>query len=155
MAGNKKSVNALKEFKIEQEQKKHNDIVKALVRIKNGSTRHIKLKAFGKVSVNALAEEAGVSRASLYGNHKPLLDKLHKINEKRSMGVNAKRKLNESKKNAERETIKELVRTRDLLAQENYRIHSENRKLKRQLDSLVHQLESVSNITPIKEKNKR
>ena len=146
---NAKAISALRNHKEELEQQNHNKIVEALVRIKNGKTEKIKLKAFGKVSVKDLAIESGVSRASLYGNHKTLLERLSKINEKRSTGVSKERKFREAKKQSDKETIRELMRTRELLAQENYRINEENRKLKRQVESLATQLESLSNISPI------
>lgn len=149
---NTKAINALKNHKEELEQQNHNNIVEALVRIKNGKTEKIKLKPFGKVSVKDLATESGVSRASLYGNHKQLLERLGKINEKRSTGVSEERKLREAKKETDKEIIRELIRTRELLAQENFRINEENRKLKRQIESLVSQLDSKANVTSINKK---
>ncbi len=149
MPNNVKAINALKNHKAEEEQQKHNDIVQALTRIKNGQTTKIKLKSFGKVSVKDLAIESGVSRASLYGNHKKLLEKLDKINKKRSTGVTEERKLIEAKQETDKEIIRELTRTRELLAQENYRINTENRKLIRQIESLASQLDSKSNVSPI------
>lgn len=154
---NTKAINALKNHKEELEQQNHNNIVEALVRIKNGKTKKIKLKAFGKVSVKDLATESGVSRASLYGNHKQLLDRFAKINEKRSTGVSEERKLREAKKENDKAVIRELTRTRELLAQENFRINEENRKLKRQIESLVSQLDSnsrISSITSVKSKQR-
>ena len=146
---NKKAINALKNHKEEEEQYNHNNIVEALVRIKNGNTVKIKLKPFGKVSVKDLAAESGLSRASLYGNHKPLLERLNKINEKRSTGASETRKLAEEKKESDKEVIRGLSSSRELLAQENYRINEENRKLKRQIESLVSQLDSKVNVTSI------
>ena len=149
---NTKSINALKNHKEELEQQNHNNIVEALMRIKNGNTNEITLKPYGKVSVQQLADESGVSRASLYGNHKALLEKLGKINEKRSKSVSEARKDQEEKEKTDAEIIRELIRTRELLAQENYQIHTENRRLKRQVEALVSQLDSTSNISSINSK---
>jgi len=155
VAGNKKAVNALVNHKAEQEQLNHNNIVQALVRIKSGKPEKIQLKPFGKVTVKELALEADVSRASLYGNHKSLKDELEKINEKRATGVTEKRKEREKKVESDKELIRELMRSRELLAQENYRLNEENKKLTRQVGSLVSQLGSGANITPISKNDSR
>lgn len=150
MAANKNAQRALMRHKEEQEQKNHNNIVQALVRIKKGTPLNIQLKPLGKVTVQQLAKESCVSRASLYGNHKSLLSELEKINEKRSIGVTEKRKEREKKAENDRELIRELTRAKELLAKENYMLNEENKKLKRQIEALISQLGSKTNITAIK-----
>lgn len=149
MVTNKKAINALNKHKAEQEEDNHNNIVQALVRIKNGTTKKIQLKRLGKVTVKNLALESGVSRASLYGNHKTLLDELDKINTKRCISVTEKRKEHEKKAENDKELIKELLRVKELLAQENFRLNEENKSLKRQASALISQLETKSNIIKI------
>jgi len=154
MAANKNAVKALVNHKAEQEQLNHNNIVQALVRIKNGKAEKVPLKPFGKVSAKDLAVEAGVSRASLYGNHKSFLKELKKINEKRSVGVTEKRKEREEKAASDKELIRELNQSRTLLAQENYRLNEENKRLVRQVEALVSQLGETANITSISKTGK-
>ena len=155
MAVNKKAVTALVNHKAEQEQLNHNNIVQALVRIKHGKPEKIQLKPFGKISAKALAIEAGVSRASLYGNHKSLLDELKKINEHLSKGDSEKRKESEEKAQSDKELIQELSRSRTLLAQENYRLNEENKRLIRQVEALASQLSGSATITPFSKPGKR
>ncbi len=149
MAANKKAISALNKHKVELEEQNHNNIVQALVRIKNGTTEKIKLKRLGKVVVKDLAIESGVSRASLYGNHKSLLEELDKINKKRSIGVNDKRKEREKKADNDRELIRKLLHAKEQLAQENYRLNEDNKSIKRQVNALLAQLGSKSNIISI------
>jgi len=149
MAANKKAISALNRHKAELEEENHNNIVQALVRIKNGTTEKIQLKRLGKVTVKELALESGVSRASLYGNHKSLLDELDKINKKRTIGVADKRKEREKKAENDKELIRELLQAKELLAQENYRLNEETKTIKRQVNALLAQLGSRSNIIPI------
>lgn len=146
MAANKKAISALNKHKAELEEQNHNNIVQALVRIKNGTTEKIRLKRLGKVVVKDLALESGVSRASLYGNHKSLLDELDKINKKRSIGVTDKRKEREKKAEDDKELIRKLLQAKELLAQENYRLNEDNKAIKRQVNALLAQLGSKSNI---------
>lgn len=150
MPANKQAIKALTSHKAEEEQLNHNNLVRALVRLKNNQAEKIELKPFGKITVQQLAEEAGVSRASLYGNHKSFVDELRKLNEKRAKGVTEKRKEREQKAESDKELISELSRTRELLAQENYRLNEENKKLKREVSALVSQLGSKGNISSIK-----
>jgi AcrR family transcriptional regulator len=154
MANNKKAVRALINHKAEQEQLNHNNIVQALVRMKNGKTETVQLKAFGKISVKDLALEAGVSRASLYGNHKSLLEELKKINGQRAVGVTEKRKEREKKAESDKDLIRELIQSRTLLAQENYGLNEENKRLVRQVKALVSQLGGSANITSISKTGK-
>lgn len=150
MVTNWKAQSALARHKAEQEELNHNNIVQALVRIKHGNTVNIELRPLGRVTVAQLAKESGVSRASLYGNHKSMLSELEKINEKRSTGVTERRKEREKKAENDRELIRQLTRAKELLAQENYRLNEENKKLKRQIEALISQLGSKTNITAIK-----
>lgn len=152
MSASKKAINALNNHKAEQEQLNHNNLVKALVRVKNGQTENIELKPFGKVTVQELAKEAGVSRASLYGNHKLFIEELKNLNENRAKGVTEKRKEREKKSESDKELIRELSRTRELLAQENYRLNEENKNLKREVGALISQLGSNANVSSIHRK---
>lgn len=149
MVVSKKAINALNRHKAELEEQNHNNIVQALVRIKNGSTEKLRLKRLGKITVKELAIESGVSRASLYGNHKSLLDELDKINKKRTISVSDKRKESEKKAVNDKQLIRELLQAKELLAQENYRLNEDNKTLKRQVNALLAQLGSKSNIVSI------
>jgi len=149
MAANKKAINALNRHKAELEEQNHNNIVQALVRIKNGTTDKLQLKRLGKITVKELALESGVSRASLYGNHKSLLDEFDKINKKRTIGVAEQRKEREKKAENDKELIRELLQAKELLAQENYRLNEENKIIKRHVNALLAQLGTKSNIISI------
>ena len=146
MPSNKKATNALIKHKVELEEKNHNNIVEAIVRIKNAKTQVIRLSPIGKVTVANLAKESGVSRASLYGNHKSLLDELEKINSKRTISINEKRKIKEKKIDTDKELIKDLTKSKQLLAQENYSLNEQNKTLKRQVAALIAQLGSKENV---------
>lgn len=149
MATNKRAVKALNKHKAEQEEENHNNIVQALVRIKNGTTEKIRLKRLGKVTVKNLALESGVSRASLYGNHKSLLDELDKLNNNRTSGATDRRKERESKAETDKALIRELLRAKEMLAQENYRLNEENKSLERKVNALLSQIGSSSNVIQI------
>ena len=146
MPSNKKATNALIKHKVELEEKNHNNIVEAIVRIKNAKTQVIRLNPIGKVTVADLAKESGVSRASLYGNHKSLLDELEKINSKRTISITEKRKIKEKKIDSDKELIKDLTKSKQLLAQENYSLNEQNKTLKRQIEALISQLGSKENV---------
>ena len=47
-----------------------------------------------------------------------------------------------------KEIIKQLSNSRELLAQENYRINEENKRLKREIENLNAQLYSGQNVIP-------
>ncbi len=149
MAANKKAISALNRHKAELEEQNHNNIVQALVRIKNGTTDKLQLKRLGKITVKELALESGVSRASLYGNHKSLLDEFDKINKKRTIGVADRRKEREKKAENDKELIRELLQVKELLAQENYRLNEENKVIKRHVNALLAQLGNKSNVISI------
>jgi AcrR family transcriptional regulator len=144
-----KAINALKNHKAEQEEQLHNNIVAALVRINNNETLKVSLKAFKKVSVQDLATEAGVSRGALYGNHKALLEKLEKINSKRTTGVTSIRHKQEQKVQNDAENLKHLAADKEMLAQENYRLQNEIKLLQARNEALLAQLGSSTNVTPI------
>jgi len=149
MVANKKAISALNRHKAELEEQNHNNIVQALVRIKNGTTDKLQLKRLGKITVKELALESGVSRASLYGNHKSLLDEFDKINKKRTIGVAERRKEREKKAENDKELIRELLQVKELLAQENYRLNEENKVIKRHVNALLAQLGNKSNVISI------
>ena len=149
MAANKKAISALNRHKAELEEQNHNNIVQALVRIKNGTTDKLQLKRLGKITVKELALESGVSRASLYGNHKSLLDEFDKINKKRTIGVADRRKEREKKAENDKELIRELLQVKELLAQENYSLKDENKVIKRHVNALLAQLGNKSNVISI------
>ncbi|MBF4989452.1 hypothetical protein [Methylophilus sp. 14] len=148
MVANKNAISALAQNRVELEEQTHTKLLQAITRIKNGVPETFKLKPAGKVTGIQLAKEAGVSRASLYGNHKIFLEELIKINSKRSLSVSAKRKLTEKKAETDKEIIKQLSNSRELLAQENYRINEENKRLKREIENLNSQLYSAGNVIP-------
>lgn len=148
MASNKEAISALAQNRVEVEEKTHFKLLQAINRIKNGVPETFKLKPAGKVTGAQLAKEADVSRASLYGNHKILLKELEKINSKRSLSATAKRKLAEKKTEVEKETIRQLTDSKELLAQENYRINEENKDLKRKIETLMSQLDARENVIP-------
>lgn len=149
MSASKKSIKALKSHKADLEEQNHNNIIKALVRIKNGNTENIKIKQRGKVTVRELALESGVSRASLYGNHKLLLEELEKINSKRSVSVADKRKEREIKAESDRALIRKLTEAKEMLARENFRINEENKNLKEEINTLKSKAASGKNIISI------
>lgn len=146
MAQNKKAVLALAQNRIDTEEKNHSKLLQAINRINNGKPETFQLKPAGKVTGVQLAKEAGISRASLYGNHKAILAELEKINSKRSVSASARRKLQEKKTESERELIKQLSSSRELLAQENYKINEENKELKRKIEALISQLDARENV---------
>lgn len=150
MDSNAKKIIKLIQHKAVEEQENHNKISLALTRIKNSKTENIRLKPLGKVSVQQLADEAKVSRASLYGNHKDFLEELSKINSKRTLSVTANRKSTQTKIDSDKKLIQDLIRQKELLAQENYRINEENKDLKRRNNALISQLGTKSNVTSIR-----
>tara|TARA_R110001583_G_C5661865_1_gene409732 strand:+ start:5133 stop:5594 length:462 start_codon:yes stop_codon:yes gene_type:complete len=145
----KRAINALREAKAAEEERNHNAIVDALTRIRNGKPQHIRLRPGVRVSVTDLAKEAGVSRGALYGNHKALLDRLEKLNDKRSGGVTSRRKQAEEKEIKKAELVQQLTEDKQKLARENYNLNRQVRVLEEKIEGLTTQLGRQSKVVPI------
>jgi len=117
--------NALADYKKKEEQQKHNDLVDALVRLKNGQGTIVKLGALEKIKATHVAKEAKVSRTLLYTTHKDIQKEIEKANKRRGTSRNEARKKQEQKEATKQEIINSLNSDKQKLAQENYRLQLE------------------------------
>lgn len=136
----KRATEALQRHKADEEERIHNQIAEALARIQHKETRVIDLKPLQKVSVVNLAREAGISRGTLYNNHRALLSKLDKINEKLGRNVSVVRKEREQKEARQSELLKQLTLDKENFAQENYRLQQRVNELEGTVEALRSQL---------------
>lgn len=142
----KRAIDALKQGKADEEEQIHNQIVEALARIQHNKTEVIGLKPARKVTVVDLAKEAGVSRGSLYGNHRELLKRLDKINEKRGRTPSVVRKEKEEKQARDAELLTQLTDDKKKLARENYGLQQRVTELEGMVEALRAQLGQTSNV---------
>lgn len=126
------SKQALRESADKREQQTHNELVQAFNRLANGEP--INVKKGTKVTAKSVAEEAGVSRTSLY-NHPDILEQVKRYIEKKSISPAQARRLTkeeaERKEQETKELIQQLNTDKSKLAQENYKLSLENEELRR------------------------
>jgi len=120
------STNALKNFKLAQEQEKHNELILALNRLIN--RQPLVVPKNSKLNVSNLALEAGVSRGSIY-THVEIFEKIKAYKENpNASDYQIAKKANELKNAKEQllnEQLKKLQQDKFMLAQENLRINLE------------------------------
>ena len=116
-----------------REQEAHVDLIDALERCRTGTTENVKIRRIQKITAAIVAKEAGRSRSILYSNHQDILQKIEVINRRRGSSQRTKRLEKEKKDQTFRELVNQLNRDKSALAQENYRLQSENAELKEKL----------------------
>jgi len=120
---NKASKNALRDFKISQEEANHNALVQAFHQIINGNPKVVKKGT--RLSVTSVAKEASLSRGTVY-LHKDILEKINNYKDNPRLSDYKRKKALEAKE-AEKVEKSKLILTqlevdKNKLAQENYRL---------------------------------
>jgi len=130
------SKQALRDNAEKREQQTHNDLVAALNRLKNNEP--INIKKGTKITLTSVADEADVSRSSLY-NHKDILERVKICIKKKSISPAQARRM--TKKNAikkeenTKKIIQQLNEDKSKLAQENYKLSLGKDELNNLLES--------------------
>ncbi len=130
------SKQALRDNAEKREQQKHNDLVAGLNRLKNNEP--INIKKGTKMTLQLVADEADVSRSTLY-NHEDMLEQAKNYIKNKSISpAQARRMIKENAIKKEENTkkiIQQLNEDKSKLAQENYKLSLEKDELNSLLES--------------------
>jgi len=122
----KNSKDALREYKHSEEERNHNNLVKAFTRLVNNEPKIVKRGT--KLTVTSVAKEAGLSRGAVY-LHQEVLEKITAYKDNPSGSDFQRKKLiRESlvaKEEMRKSMIEQLQVEKHKLAQENFRLTME------------------------------